>query len=142
MRNFDGGANDLSEAFAARRVNDVNNITCGLDNSRAGDHTELMSTSINECLADHCVCPHCSSICESCGRSAQQRPGNPVLCDGLCRDCVEWDFVFDLDVGVWLMVDGHGTCVDCDRDGPLFSVGDGLVCESCYRAVLDGRAAA
>lgn len=76
------------------------------------------------------------STCESCGREGG------VLCDGFCRECVEWDYVFDEQADVWLTVDRHGECDDCDRDAALFSIGDGLVCLGCRRRVQRRRAAA
>jgi hypothetical protein len=60
----------------------------------------------------------------------------------MCRDCVEWDFVFDAEACEWLTVDRHGECDDCSRNVSLFSIGDGLVCVHCLRAVLRRRAAA
>src|SRR5262245_13833794 len=101
----------------------------------------ILGWMIDSPRAEHDVCPRCASTCESCGRSAAERQTR-VLCDGLCRDCVEWDFVFDVDVGAWLMVDRHDECADCGRDAALFSVGDGLVCLQCLRAVNQRRAAA
>jgi hypothetical protein len=93
------------------------------------------------CVAED-ACPRCASVCASCGRSASERGHQPVLCDGLCRDCVEWDYLFDAAEGAWLIVDRHGECDDCTRDAALVSIGDGLVCIECWLVVRKRRAAA
>jgi hypothetical protein len=93
------------------------------------------------CAADG-GCARCASVCASCGRSSSERGGQRVLCDGLCRDCVDWDYFFDTAQAVWLDVDRHGECDDCARDAALFSIGDGLVCVDCWKAVCKRRGAA
>lgn len=111
--------------------------------TKRNSHTReaILGWMIDAPRSEHDGCQRCASICESCGRSPAQRQGR-VLCDGLCRECVEWDFVFDVEAGAWLMVDRHGECADCGRDGALFSVGDGLVCILCLRVVNEARVAA
>lgn len=81
-------------------------------------------------------------MCESCGRSAEERGYPRVLCEGLCRECIEQDYVFDDVLLEWMAIDAYGECADCFDEDCLFSVGDGLVCLECYRSVRQRRAAA
>jgi hypothetical protein len=88
------------------------------------------------------ACARCASMCECCGRSAEERGYSRVLCEGLCRECIERDFVFDEVLCEWMAIDSFGECADCDVEDCLFSVGDGLVCLDCFRAARERRAAA
>jgi len=87
-------------------------------------------------------CSRCASMCECCGRSADERAHPRVLCDGLCRECIEQDFLFDESACEWMAVDSYGECADCFLDDCLFSVGDGLVCLDCFRLTRGQKAAA
>src|SRR5262245_22696692 len=103
-----------------------------------------MASCITYPVAPHHIndCPRCASMCECCGRSAEERGHPRVLCDGLCRECIEQDFIFDAVLSEWMAIDAFGECADCSRDDCLFSVGDGLVCVGCYRIARRQRAAA